>query len=747
MSSAPKRAGLLAILFAFAALAYTPILTPGFAADDLEVLLGASDVACARPFDLRDLYTVAGAEGRPAAGLSLVLSVWTWSGWFWTGEASWTPTAGVFLRLENLLLLILAAWGLFVAVRRGLAPWTGPEHSRAASRSACLFLVVHPLCVSSVQRISARPELCALAIGGAAIAAFLRGRQEQQYSFTASAGLLAILAGLCSPWALFLPPTLALLEYCSARRHRSQLTRLRTALTTLLVFGVCVSLERIGRALFAENLVLESRTHAHGVLELVGFGFEKLGVLMLPVNSSVTGGAGYILASAALLLALHPAFVAARAAPRLWGRIAIGWLGAVFLTQLPTLGVRHSAATLAAEPGLVLGATIAALGFAIAVTALQGLRRVVLPVAIALAWAGLTRANATPWRQACAQQMALQGTLLDEAARSARGTPFLVLEPPPAVHGVAVVEGPLADLLDDRFLSLDERLPDEDRLEGLVAPRVQGLSLDAFRAFVREPDFDELRSSGIVVLADPERTGLNLSERAHARVREPSTDAPGWLGFPLGSPRPSEGATTWRGEGSSPRGQVLEALAARAMVVTATPGASTNQRPQVEWSPRSELLTEGRAEGVWTQGQGGVVARFDLEQSLQWLLGGRVRHAWFSGELSSVDSVQVVPDVPPLPPDVLPDARRDDWFFDLGEVSVPEPVDGQHSWRLGILDLTTLEYREWPAIGDLVSGLKVTGVEAWVRSARSTHGALVGWTLDYRIDDVAVARARGRLGG
>jgi len=51
---------------------------------------------------------------------------------------------------------------------------------------------------------------------------------------------------------------------------------------------------------------------------------SQLGLLILPGNPEVLGATGLVLAGAAFLLAMQPALLAARSAPRLWGWLLAG---------------------------------------------------------------------------------------------------------------------------------------------------------------------------------------------------------------------------------------------------------------------------------------------------------------------------------------------------------------------------------------------------------------------------------------
>ena len=90
---------------------------------------------------------------------------------------------------------------------------------------------VKSVAVPAVASVAARGDLLALALGSAALALFLRGRQERRPRLVPPAIALVVLAGFASPLALLYAPVAAGLEYASARRYRPRAVRWRTAAT------------------------------------------------------------------------------------------------------------------------------------------------------------------------------------------------------------------------------------------------------------------------------------------------------------------------------------------------------------------------------------------------------------------------------------------------------------------------------------------------------------------------------------
>jgi hypothetical protein len=316
-----------------------------------------------------------------------------------------------------------------------------PEQANAAGRAGTLF-AVHPLAVSSVARIASRGDLLALAAATWACAAFLAGRQLRKHAPVLLALCLAGIAVASSQRAWFLPCVLTGLEYSSARRHRPRLQRVRTAATTLVVFGALLPLER---ALDGLMWGARAASTAPGFLGLdapidwatLGAAYaEKVGMVLLPVNTEgIVGALGYALAAAFLALALQPAFVAARSAPRLLGRILLGWLVSVLVCQIPDAVARVAPSELARAHFLLVPALLVAIGLGIASTALSGIRRVLVPALLALPYAVLARANALPWVEAGERVHELQRDLVN-AAREYPGATIAVIDLPPNVRGL-----------------------------------------------------------------------------------------------------------------------------------------------------------------------------------------------------------------------------------------------------------------------------------------------------------------------
>ena len=79
--------------------------------------------------------------------------------------------------LALIVLLVIAAFGVRTVVIRGLRPWTGEDHARAAGAASGAFLMVHPLLVPVVAHLPARGDAVGLAASAWSVSLLLKGRQ------------------------------------------------------------------------------------------------------------------------------------------------------------------------------------------------------------------------------------------------------------------------------------------------------------------------------------------------------------------------------------------------------------------------------------------------------------------------------------------------------------------------------------------------------------------------------------------
>jgi len=728
------RAGSVIGFLLLCAFAYAPLAGADFSAPDLRTLVDARAALDARGLGgfVRGLHEVGGLEGHALPALSLLVSTALWSqGGPWSEARAWP------LRLENLLLHAAAGIALGAFLRRLLLPWIGRDAARAAGLASMLLAALAPTAVGAVARVAARGDLLALALGCTAATLLLRGRQERQPAFGIAAGLLAILAGLSSDLALGLPLVLAVAEFTSARRWRSERVRWRTSFTTLVIFGACVGVQIALRAalegrvqVFAVGTRLAQLRGPTAIAADIARSLERLGVLLLPVPVEVVGYLGYAVAGAALLVALHPALWAARSAPRLWGRLSFGWLAVVVLCEVLSPAVRVAPGDLSRTDALVGTATVAAAGVAICTTALSGARRTLLPWLVACSWMLLAHAGALAWSESTRQVSWLREDL--EVARETYGRDALVivLDPPGPVLGVDALQGELAALLEPKVTG---------RKDDPSPPRVRGATRAAFLALAREEELSELRREGVL---------LSFPRSAIGAPGE------GRLAVPLPPPEPSGRTRRWQQLGRSPSDLDLEACGEQMLRVRAAADADTQHVPVALWRAEAalDLLREGELAGVWRTRGPQVetpVAVFDLSSSLAWLLGDRVRQIYPREGWGRIEEAEVLACAPSRPPPesapaLLPEGQAGEWRFRAPEGGFARDPEGRDSWAVGLLDLDTWRHVELPArvaaSGDLVVPGAAAIVADWLRGGASA----VAWSLEGRVDGVAVWRARGR---
>lgn len=692
---------LLSLFLLLLGFAYSPLLRSGLLAGDYARLLDPS-ASAAEP--LSSLWTRASRSlwGLPQPG-----------------------TSAPAFRLENLLVLLGAALSLRAFYERVLAPWAGVEQARSAATCGALLFALHPLSCAAVASLEARGACLGLLFGSGASALFLWGRQEGRYALTAASLVLCALAALSARFALACPFLLAGAEYLSAHRYRPRALRLRTSLTTLVVFGAGAALALL------PGLAEADVPSAGGALAGLSGGswrqgaasaIEELGLLVLPSNPAVLGAGGSVLAGGLFLLALQPAFLAARSAPRLWGGALLVWvlllLGA--LLWHPSLRARAREFDLAW--GSLPAAAIVAAGLGLAVTALSGSRRLALSALLATGYAGLGHANAWPWRGASAEVAALRIELA--LARDLSGeAPLLVLDPPGPRQGIDPLRGSIAWLLH----------PVLDGRDGLGDPaRVRGLSSAAFLALASEDEFALLRARAPVVLAPS--AALAGTEQGSGRRSA----------LVLGPGEPSGEVPAWRRSLRSPPLD-LDPFEFEAVRVTAELETPPSELERIRWRTRGGGLVEtGSVRGVALEEGGARSAVFDLSRSLAWRLGGRIRYLFVEQGERPIERGDPLEHLPSLGEGLGPRPDGEDWVFDRPEAGRIPAAGRPGSFVLTLLSLADYECREVLAEPEPPNRLRARGVGLF--AGRSTsRGAPLCWSLDYRIDGLAVARARGRL--
>lgn len=724
------KALLIVAALAWAVVVYRPYLlgtdadSRGFLGGDLETLVEAAGPGDAQLVALQDMSAAdyvqaAGAEGSFLGGASLALSRRLWGV---------NPSSAFIYRLENLLLLVALGLGLGHFVRRLLVPWTGLDHARAAARGVPVVMGLHPFTVHAVARIGARPEFLSMALGAWAAASYLRARQERKPGGVLLAGALAVLAHLAGGFGFGLAILLALAEGLAVQRYQSARRRVLRGLTTGLVFLGLASVELAVRGAFDVPLASQDRLpHA------VGGVFERFAIVLVPLPLA---GLLAVLPIALFLVAMHPALRAARAAPRLWGYLLFVWAGVLLATLLLHVGdsrVRFGDFTSAAD--LFPAAVIWCAGLVIVATGVQGFRRLVLPVALAVglgvvslaqAWTHTSAVRATHRVRSAVEAGALaaldlQRELAREGRGSAAGPSVIVLDPPSTER-----ELPIDPFRAGIGFYLDPSLTGKsNKLQPPLLARPAALV-----AFARQPEFDVRRRGGLVVVRP------RTSEASAAQVVR------------LPAPSPLEVPPLWRSDPLSPELN-LDPLNFGA-VVTVVEGAppagglptSLTFRGRASAPPAEGA--RGSSEGVWVRSRGRIEGRFDVGAELDWLLAGRITRVGFESGLARLASGQFHPDLLGLEQtgDVEFERVGRDWRTAIpaeGAELRPLVPDQDDQFVLVQLDLVSLALRELVADTSGAGQLRFADAEVGARA--------VAWMLERRVAGHTIWRTGGRTEG
>ena len=692
---------LLALVLLLLALAHAPLLQAGLLADDYAHLIGVPRIEAERSLP-----------------------------WLWTraSQALWgipRPGASAWpLRLENLLVLLGAALCLRAFCERLLTPWTGAEQARTGAAFGALLFSLHPLTGAAIARLEARGELLGLFLCCASAALFLRGRQQGRYALTSSSAGLCLLAACSAPSALSCPFILAGAEYFSAHRYRRRALRLRTALTTLAVFGAAALLPLLSGSALGGTTGLTQRAFSTlsswaAVRRETSAAIEELGLLVLPANPEVLGASGSVLAGALFLLALRPAFQAARNAPRLWGGVLLSWMLALWVVLLWHPATRATPDSFDQAWSALPAVLLVSAGLGLTATALAGQGNQALCALIALGLACLAHANARPWISAASELARLRVDLLPARAL-AREAPLLVLDPPLPIAGVDPLHGSLAWLLHPAL---------EGRADPFVPARVRGLSTKAFLALIREAEFGELRRQSPVVLLAPGAPG----GAATGAGRE---------ALALGPGEPSGAVRGWRQALRSPALD-LDPLGFEALRAGAGLESAPAELEVLGWRTKGvAAAASGSARGVVFEEGGGRTALFDLSRSLAWRLGGRIRLAVFEQGIRPIDRADFLEELPSLGAGLEPRSEGADWIFALPAAGTVASRPGG-SFVLTLLALADYQCREILVDPESPGALRARGAELFAQRPEA-RALPLAWSLDYRIDDLAIARARGR---
>jgi hypothetical protein len=703
-----KHALVALIALVLLAMAHSPLLRAGLLASDYEVLL--------EPWQ---------AGLRPLAALSIEASRSLWG----LPSLQAGNAVGLALRLEHLVYLLLAGVGLGYFVRRLLLPWSGSEAAKAAGRAAALLFAVHPLVVWSVADLGARGQLLGLGLALWSALLFLRGRQDARFGWLCISYLLAVAAGFSSWLALGLPVLLASCDLTSTHRYRPLRKRLRTSATTLVLFSaaVCLSagLSFLLRKDSGVGVLFAAARRAfspEGAQEAVGRAAEKLGLLVLPSNPEVLGAVGIVIAGAAFLVAMQPALLAARSAPRLWGWLLGGLAFALLASLVATLNVTVNAEQLNGASLMLPSIAVMAAGLGLGATALSGPHRPYMAWVVVVAYAALAHANARPWMHASWQVVELRRGL--SPALEAHGSlRTVVLDPPLASQGMQPLANHIQALLDPR-LGAEPTASVDGAREALA------LSTEDFLSLLFEPEFlDWLGTECLLIY--PHSRLVDFQIQGADSKREATVWQP---------PAPSQGAQSWARSLSS--GALdLSPLEHSALRVRVTSEVDPSLLSRVSWrSQESVGPTEGMHPGSWRRDPAGALGWYDLSASLAWRIGGHVRKILFLELLRTLDEASLHSALPSLGQPAL-DLTQGRVL--IRDVKLPEGY-GSLELRLSILDLKGFTVRrEVLQAGALAHSYSLVLDSEFLRLLEA--GQPVAWQLEASMDGNTIARERGRV--
>ncbi len=710
LMSAPLRRTLLCLLVAaLAFLAHAPLLGSGFVGGDLDLLAAAAGRSEPGP---EPSAWLARGEVRPIPAAILRVHAELYE-----GLSPLEPAVAAPYFAFALVVLLLAAAGAGVTLRRVLVPWLGESAARAAGWACAGLVVAHPASVAAVARPIALGDLLALAAGTWCTAFFLRGRQQRRDRFLVIAALLAITAGFASSAAWLLPFACAGLEFTSAHRPRAFPRRLLSAATVALVAAVAVAIEaafawphnfgvREGTPLWAFSILGVPGAQAHRLDPIAVL--NTLGVIFVPAPSPGSGGY-YFACGAILLLAAEPLLHAVRSAPRLWGWLVLSWIVAVATVLCFTRDLDVPPGRIELGTWLLPASICVCAALATAATALGGSRRTVIPLAIAAMLCILSDRTARLWPERSRELLALRADL-ERGLKAAGSAGVVQVVGAPSDYGhheppVHVQRGGFGTPSELELLA--GIWPPMPRLE---PGRLRRAQPEALPYLVRSRESEALRRKGLAVL---------LLDRE---------DHPAFV-----VPPPTESAKTfsWRDEERTGKSPWVELDPTVYTMVRVTPlaGISTAEPPRMRWRATNTTFENGAIEGVWVATADGPQAIFDLGRSIEWLLGGVIRRVTFEGELRRIATGEILPriDVPGV---TTPMAAPP---LETIEAALPRPWTGNFEWVLvGVI-------REWNLVNFQTAASSTEEERRAFWSSLQRDGALTG-ILEVRSNGVTVAR-------
>lgn len=705
------------------------------------------------------LFDRAGTGGRPLAAWSLGLS-----SWIWTSGGEWTPFASSGMRFENLVLLALVAHLLGRLLRRLLAPWTDSGQASAASNAVFMMLLVHPLSVSAVASPAARGDLIAAALAMFASLAFLKGRQERTHWLVALAAFVTAISTQASELGYLLPVWLGVIEFTSSRRYRPGHVRLRTGITTLIVFGAFAGsdvLLRVGLGFEdpwpAElSASLATLTSFHDGMVALLSGLTKLGVLILPVNGANAGAMGFVCGALLLVAVIQPALHAGLSAPRFWITLLCIWLALVLLAEAFRATLHVGPNDFSASAGLFPAVLVMAVGLSVASTAVSGSRRQGLPLLIAFLLCALARSNARGWRASAKDAREFSTQVAQVLEREGAKPRYFALDPPDLVDLFHATPENLAWMFDGASLA------GGPRAEDLVFER---MSEAAFGALARLEEFDRIRERGLVLVfanrrIHPSGPAIWVGER----LRDPSTESAvlEWrnpVGEAGGADALFDGGHWVGPDGARPfvaDSAGIELVTVRGAASAESEIQNRSTHPEIFWRARGGVVQGGRLEGVWFGAPGERQAVFDTGRSLDWLLGPRVDSLMLMGDLAESPAAEVWARPPAISGHLEPEIDGDDWHLGTPASQALEGLPGtlpggdldeeaiEEQWVLTLLDLESFEYEEIPCEVDEDGALSAPDAEEISQALRRAPGSLA-WGIERRLGSVVIERSGGRL--
>jgi hypothetical protein len=401
------------------------------------------------------------------------------------------------------------------------------------------------------------------------------------------------------------------------------------------------------------------------------------------------------------------------------------WVLGFVVAELSSRSVRVTNEDLTAAATLLPSTAALCVGLAVSATALSGLRRLVLPIAVAVGWAVLAHTNAGAWVEAGRAVAGFRAGVSQAQQLWGYDRELIAVDPPGRVAGIDALAGALPWMVDPIFSG---RPRAEER------PNARAIPLGGMRMLAREPEYRALRTEPVIVLfplaaLDAGESYLDTGARDSIQL-EPIA--------------PSSGRRSWFREGMSPRVD-FETSEIGALVVEAAPESDTTAPPRVVWESshlRLEELEQGGMRGVWTSRGEAPEAVFDLSSSLAWILGGRVRQLMSppSGGWIRIQEARLLETLPAPAAPVSPRSDDGDWRFD----APAETFRGRGRWVLGLLDLESWDWVELPAERRPGGGLVVPGAGAYVERELAKDGGPLVWSLERRVEGMAVQRATGR---